>query len=426
LIFLNAYARGAGTYTGIEAVANAVPIMREPKAQTAKTTMLYMAVSLAVTAGGILLAYLLTGAEPIEGKTMNASFLEKLGYGHWFVVATLVAECGLLLIAAQTGFIGGPSVMANMALDHWLPRRFASLSEQFSMAQGVILMGIAALASLMYAHGNISTLVTMYAINVFLTFALSQMGMCRMWWQRRSGKGWLRKIWIHAVALVLCLGILIGIVAEKFLQGAWVTLAITGSFVLLCFWFKSHYSKVQRKLDKLTTELVDLPLGSAHAVEPKRLERNKPTAVIMVSGYSGIGIHSLLAIIKQFPGHFKQVIFASVAVLESGVFKGVEEVSRLEESTIESLKKYTRLANQMGLQADWRIEIGTDPVELAEQIAIKIAQEFPKSVIFGGKLVFARDTLLTRLLHNETAAAIQRRLQWRGIPMVILPVCVRD
>ncbi|HVC08601.1 MAG TPA: amino acid permease, partial [Elusimicrobiota bacterium] len=112
-VFLHAYAMGAGTYTGIEAVSNGLQIMREPKVETGKRTMFYMAVSLAVTAGGIILCYLLVDAKPVPGQTMNAVltglFVARAGLagtwaGHSFVITTLVAEAALLVIAAQAGF----------------------------------------------------------------------------------------------------------------------------------------------------------------------------------------------------------------------------------------------------------------------------------------------------------------------------------
>src|SRR6202040_259229 len=109
-VFLRAYSMGAGTYTGIEAVSNGLQIMREPKVQTATRTMTLMAISLALTAGGLLVLYLLFHARPVEGKTMNAVLLNafagnwtigghRVGYG--FVVVTLAAEAALLFVAAQ-------------------------------------------------------------------------------------------------------------------------------------------------------------------------------------------------------------------------------------------------------------------------------------------------------------------------------------
>lgn len=426
LLFMNAYSRGAGTYTGIEAVSNGVPIMREPKVHTAKKTMLYMALSLALTAGGILMCYLLTNVAPEEGKTLNASLVEKLGFGSWFVVLTLLAEGGLLVVAAQTGFIDGPRVMANMALDGWLPRRFSSLSEQLTMSQGVLLIGAASLASLWYTNGDITALVTMYSINVFVTFSLSQLGMLRFWWKkyRDHEKSW-DALLLHGIAFLLCFGILVMVVVEKFAQGAWMTVVVTSIVIAMCFAIRRHYATISVQLRKLSDTLSDIPLEADTHADEGPLDPKQTTAVLLVASYSGLGIHALLTILKMFSGHYKQVIFASIGVIDSGAFKGEEDLHLLETETQKSLQQYELLARNLGLRASSRFEIGTDPVAASEKICIDIIKEYPKAVIFGGNLVFQRETFIQRMLHNQTAGAIQRRLQWLGIPMMVLPIRVR-
>ncbi|HEY3353117.1 MAG TPA: APC family permease, partial [Polyangia bacterium] len=190
LLFLHAYSMGGGTYTGIEAVSNALPIMREPRVLTAKRTMVYMAVSLAVTAGGLLLCYLLWNVDPVRHKTMNAVLLERLVHGvpgGWsFILVTLLSEALLLIVAAQAGFIDGPRVLANMAVDSWVPRRFAALSERLTTQNGILLMGAASLLILLYERGDVRRLVVMYSINVFLTFSLSMFAMARHTWRTRA------------------------------------------------------------------------------------------------------------------------------------------------------------------------------------------------------------------------------------------------
>ena len=423
LLLANAYSRGAGTYTGIEAVSNGVPIMREPKVPTARRTMVYMAASLAITAGGILVCYLLAGVSVQEGKTLNAVLVEKLGFGQWFVVITLLAEGGLLLVAAQTGFIDGPRVMSNMALDGWLPNRFASFSERLTMHYGVVLMGGAAIASLLYTRGDITALVTMYSINVFLTFSLSQLGMCRFWLQERHSRPhWVRSLGVHVVALVLCAGILVMVVIEKFTAGAWMTLLVTSTVVALCCLIRQHYLGIRHRLTDLSKILTDLPLPERVDEVPAELAPNKQTAVLLVSAYCGLGVHSLLAVQRTFPGQFKQVIFAAVGVVDSGNFKGEAEIGHLEKKVRSDLDQYVELARRLGLPATHRHSIGTDPVAEAEKLCTAIAEEYPRVVFFGGKLIFQRETWYSRVLHNETATAIQRRLQWQGLPMVVLPV----
>jgi len=97
------------------------------------------------------------------------------------LIVVLAFEAGLLLVAANTGFLGGPAVLANMAVDSWMPHQFRHLSSRLVTQNGVILMAIAAVAVLLITRGNVSVLVVLYSINVFLTFTLSLAGLVRYW-----------------------------------------------------------------------------------------------------------------------------------------------------------------------------------------------------------------------------------------------------
>ena len=426
LIFLQAYSRGAGTYTGIEAVSNGVSAMREPQVRNAKRTMLYMAVSLAVTAGGLILCYYLADLQPDPNHTMNGLLVAKLNWGDWFTWLTLGSEAGLLVFAAQTGYIGGPRVMANMALDGWVPRRFSSLSDRLTSHYGVLMVGGAAIASLLYTQGKVDVLVTMYSINVFVTFSLSQLGMLKFWWARRKLRARAKSLAIHTLSFILCFGVLVTVVILKFTEGAWVTLFVTGVLIIICLLIHGHYVRVRAKLAELNAQLGDMQqLASGgeeveHEHEP--LDPKKQTAVLLVNAYSGLGIHTLLILLKTFPGQYKQVYFASVGVLDSGNFKGVEEVAKLRADRQATLDKFILLARTLGLVADGEYTLGTDPVAESALLCARIRQKFPRSVFFAGKLLFEAEKWYYPLLHNETAYAITRRLQLQGIPMVVMPI----
>ena len=426
IIFLQAYSRGAGTYTGIEAVSNGVSAMREPQVKNAKKTMLYMAISLAITAGGLMICYVIADLHPVEGRTMNGLLVDRLGWGDWFTWLTLGSEAGLLLFAAQTGYIGGPRVMANMALDGWVPRRFSSLSDSLTSHYGVLMVGGAAIGSLVYTGGSVDMLVTMYAINVFVTFSLSQMGMCRFWWARRKRKMSVRlPLALHLFSLVVCASILVAVVILKFSQGAWVTLFVTGVLIAVCILINRHYVRIRVKLGELNAQLGDMQElvgGDNDKLVAAELDPKKQTAVLLVNTYSGLGIHTLLILLKTFPGQFSQVYFASVGVLDSGNFKGVEEVARLRVDRQNTIDKFVRLARSLGLVAGGEYTLGTDPVAESSHLCGRIRQRFPRSVFFAGKLLFEAEKWYYPLLHNETAYAITRRLQLQGIPMVVMPI----
>ena len=434
-ILLRAYSMGGGTYTGIEAVSNGVQILREPRVHNAKKTMLYMALSLAFTAGGILFSYLLVHAHPTAGKTMNGVLAEIVfapwrlagaPVGAWLVVATLLSEGMLLFVAAQTGFLDGPRVLANMAVDSWAPHRFAQLSDRLVTKNGVLLIGLASGAVMLYARGGLDLLVTMYAINVFLTFTLTELGMSRHWIaDRRIYPQWKRILPVHLTGLVLCFSILCVTLYEKFLEGGWLTVTVTGLFILAAFAIHKHYANVRGRLKYLDEVLTSVPLHE-HALENEPMDRKAPTAAILVGGYNGIGIHSFLSIQSLFPHHYENYLFVSIGVIDSAKFKGESEIEALRASTEDSLRQYVEFARKLGMKADYRFSLGTEAVDEAEKLALEVRKEFPRTIFFLGKLVFERDRFVHRFLHNETAHAIQRRLQFSGLQSVILPIRVSE
>ena len=429
-LLVRAYALGGGTYTGIEAVSNGLSIMREPKVQTGKRTMALMAVSLAVTAGGLILAYLLVHATPAPGRTMNAVLASRFaggwgGIGAAFVLITLLSEALLLIVAGQTGFIDGPRVMANMAVDSYLPHRFSQLSDRLTMSYGVLLIGGASLLALVYTGGDVTHLVVLYSINVFLTFSLSELAMCRFWVrERKKHATWRKHISVHLVGLTLCLFILTVTVYEKFQQGGWVTLALTGGLIAGCFLIRRHYRLVHDNLRRLDGILEALPAGSASG--PRALDPVAPTAVLLVGGYAGLGIHSLLSVERLFPGYFKNFVFVSVGVIDSASFVNVEAVEEVRDRTAADLRRYVALATGLGLAADSRMAVGTEAVATAADLCGQIAREFPRCLFFAGKLIFQRERWYQRVLHNETAYQLQRRLQFAGLNAMVLPVRITE
>jgi amino acid transporter len=432
-LLMRAYSMGGGTYTGIEAVSNGVTMLREPRVKTGKRTMFLMATSLAFTAGGILFAYMLLDVHPDGDKTLNAVLAERLfsgwhlggfHFGPGLVIATLVAEAALLFVAAQTGFLDGPRVLSNMAIDSWMPHRFSQLSSRLVTQNGVFLMGVAAIVTLLYTRGDITTLIVMYSINVFITFSLTELGMARHWILERAHEPkWKSQLAIHGTGLVLCLSILCITLYEKFLQGGWITMLFTSATIALCFLIRRHYRSTRHALSRLDTELTSLPSPTPHQA-PAPIDRRAQTAIITVAGFSGFGLHELLSINQLFPRHFQNFVFLSVAVVDSGNFKGSSAVAALEEETRESLERYVAWCHGHGLKADYRMSVGTEAVGAIEELCRSVATEFPRAVFFFGKLIFQEERWYHKLLHNETGYALQRRLQFFGIPTIVLPIRV--
>ncbi len=429
-LIVRAYSMGAGTYTGMEAVSNSMQTLREPRVQTGKRAMLYLSTTLAFMAGGIILGYVLNDVTPVPGKTLNAVLFGDLVGDLWqgstakYITAfVLFTEAVLLFVAAQTGFLGGPQVLSNMANDLYMPRRFAHLSERLVTKYGVYFMGGMAFLMLFITGGDVRFLVIIYSINVFLTFSMSQFGMVVHWWKdRKTEKGWLRKLAVNGVGFVLTASILCIIVVMKFLEGGWITLLVTGTFVAVSFYIRRHYRYAARQMRRLDELLLNLPPPTTAAAQEPLVRRQAPTAVIMVSGYNGLGMHVFFSIVRSFPGMFRNFIFISAGVVDTSRFKGVAEIENLRKDLGKQLQNYVEFVKGHGYYAEARHQEGTDVIEIINHLAGGVAADFPNCVFFSGKLVFEEDNFISRLLHNQTAFLAQRRLVFSGYPMIVLPV----
>jgi len=433
-LLLTAYSMGGGTYTGIEAVSNGLSVLREPRVQTGRRTMLYMACSLAFTAGGILLLYMLWDTQATAGQTMNAVLIDQL-FGTWSIggiaigkgvaVITLASEGALLFIAAQAGFVDGPNVLATMAVDSWLPHRFANLSNRLVRKNGILLMGLAAWGILYVTGGKVDELVVLYSINVFVTFSLSQLSMCRHWLQVRHQQGdWWHRFAINGLGLVLTGTILVSTTIIKFRQGGWLTMLITGGFIALCVFVRKHYYDTVQALKRLDDMLIDLPIPDTPPLEIKP-DPAGPTAILLVNKYSGLGIHAIFSIRKLFKHEeFKNLVFVSVGRIDSSRFKGIEEIENLRENIEDNLKRYVDLARRMGYASDYRMALGTDVPNEIGKLCDGLSKDYEEPVFFAAKLIFARENWTNRVLHNQTSMELQRRLLFNGQNMIVLPIRV--
>lgn len=429
-LLLRAYSLGGGTYTGIEAVSNNVNSLAEPRVHTGKMTMLYMACSLAFTAGGIILLYLLWHAQPVEGQTLNA-----VVFNHIFgsmgmsgaslataLTLTLAFEAGLLLVAANTGYLGGPAVLANMALDSWVPHKFRYLSTRLVTQNGVLLMGIAALAILYWSGGKVDLLVVLYSINVFLTFSLSLAGLCRYWMRHRDQRLWKRRLLLSAIGFLVTASILVVTVTEKFFEGGWVTIGITALVIALCLYIKSHYNETRRRIREVDQVFANQPFGPHVGVIPP--EPDQPTAVFIVGSSRGGGLHALLWVQRMFPGHFRNFLFVNARTVDAHAYGGEGEVEKMRADANATLEYFVDFCHSHGLASAAYLRFGTDAVDEVTSMCEEIAKEYPQSIFFTSKLIFEKDNWFVRLLHNQAALVIQRRLHLEGLQMVILPMKV--
>jgi len=428
-LMLLAYSQGGGTYTGLEAVSNNVNVLAEPRVRTGKLTMLYMALSLAFTAGGIILLYLLWNAKPVEGQTLNAitfgAIIRSLGWeSAWATEAALLVvlalEAGLLFVAANTGFLGGPAVLANMAADSWVPHKFRYLSTRLVTENGILVMGLAGLGILLWTGGSVALLVILYSLSVFLTFAISLFGLCVYWVRQRGQHNWLGRLALSALGAVLCAGIFAMLLVEKFTEGGWIAALIIGAIIAACVVVRHHYNWTRKELKKIDEIFTGLPFGSVTA--PPKPDSDLPTAAFLVGSSRGGGLHALLWVQCMFPDHFKNFIFINARSVDSHSFGGREDMEAMKVEANAALAYFVNYCNSKAWAAKSYLSFGTDPIDEATRLAERVHAEFPYTIFFTSKLIFEHDNLFIRLLHNQAPLVLQRRFHLRGMQMVILPM----
>ena len=164
------------------------------------------------------------------------------------------------------------------------------------------------------------------------------------------------------------------------------------------------------------------PFGpETESVEP---DPEAQTAVFIVGTSRGGGLHALLWVLRMFPGHFKNFIFVNARTVDSHAYGGEGALEKMREEAAETLEFFVDFCQSHGMAASSYISFGTDAVDEVTRMCEEINRSFPNSIFFTSKLIFATDNWFTRLLHNQAALAVQRRLHLEGLQMVILPMKV--
>lgn len=438
-LFFKAFSMGGGTYTGLESVSNSVHTLAEPRVRTGKATMWAIAASLAVVATGIIMMYLLWDVQKIPGQTLNATAFSMVT-ANWTMMGTNISgevvaiammfAMGILFVAANTGFIAGPAVLASMAVDRWMPHMFSALSNRLVTKNGVLLMGLMAIGAILMTGGVVHLLVVLYSINVFLTFTLSLAGLTRYQWRMRANPKHWDKLLLVATALIICASILVITLVEKFSYGAWKTVLVTGALITIGLLIKTHYNNVRRKLEQIEEDLGAAMFAAPSSrsddstAEKPKMDPRAATAVFLVGESAASGMHTFLWVQRLFPDVFKNFVFASVGEIDIEEFNDQAMWHKLRRDTKQTLKHYVDFCTRRGKPATYYHAYGTDVIESITNLTDKIVADFPRAVFFASKLTFENENFMYQLLHNQTAYMLQKRLHNKGYNLIIMPMKV--
>ncbi|HEX4879157.1 MAG TPA: APC family permease [Limnobacter sp.] len=428
-IFARGFFLGGGTYTGIEAASDTIQHSRYRQSADNRRKMLaYVACALAFGAASLAALYLLWDVRAEPTMALNGVLFERvftgIGWDWPYVIAGLLVMLGLetavLLLAAHVAFSIGPRVLSTMAMDSWLPHQFRYLSNRMVTKNGTLLMGGLALLAIYLSAANVDLLVVLFSINVFLVFSLSLLGLSVYWWRHREEKRWFKGLLSAGLGFVVSASILLGTIVTQFFQGGWVTMLITAIVVAICLAVRNHYRDTRARIAKVDEAFAMIQYGSESS--PPDLIAGGNTAVFVVGNSRGGGLHALLWVQRMFPNHFQNFIFINARTVDSNVYGGRETLEALRVDASVSLNYFVNFCRSHGLRAKSYLGFGTDAVAELTRLAQQVSDDHPNAIFFTSKLVFDNENVLTRLLHNQAALELQRRLHNAGQQMVILPM----
>ena len=291
LVFLvaRAFSSGCAALTGVEAISNGVPAFRKPKSRNAATTLLLLGLTAVTLLMGIILMAVETGvkiaerpAEQLTGapegyrqKTLVAQLADAIFHGFTPGLYLITGVTALILVlAANTAFNGFPVLGSILAQDRFLPRQLHTRGDRLAFSNGILFLAAAAIAFIIAFEAEVTALIQLYIVGVFVSFTLSQIGMVRHWTRLLRAEAdpperrrMLRSRVINLVGLTATGSVLIVVLVTKFLAGAWISIVAMGGLFALMKAIHRHYDRVALELTPSSEQEGEIVLPSRnHAV----------------------------------------------------------------------------------------------------------------------------------------------------------------
>ncbi len=301
-LVLRAFAGGCTAMTGVEAIANGVPVFKEPAPRNAAGTLVTLAVMLgALFLGVAWLGYAIHAVPSDQASVIAQIGQAAAGSGPAYIlfVVIQISSAVILILAANTSFNGFPLLAAIMARDGYLPHQFVHRGSRLAYSNGIVVIGVLALALIVPFNGSTHAIIPLFAIGVFLCFTLSQAGMVRHW-LGAHGPGWRLKLAINGLGAVTTAIVTVVVVTIKFGEGAWLVIVIVPVLIVLFTRVHRHYQAVAREIDTMTPDT------------PLRPEDIKHTVLVPIAALNRPALQTL-AYARSITGHVIAVYIANGA-----------------------------------------------------------------------------------------------------------------
>jgi amino acid transporter len=246
-LVLRAFASGAVALTGIEAVADGVTAFKPPEVRNARAVLLALGVIMMTLFLGITMLAAAYGVVPRDEETVVSQLARQVFGGGLPYYYIQIVSMVILVLAANTAFADFPRLAFFMARDGYLPRQFGNRGDRLVFSNGVLILGATAAALVVLFGGSTHALIPLYAVGVFTSFTLSQASMVRRWLRLRP-PGWWWRVAMNGTGAATTGLVLTVIAATKFVDGAWIVVAILVLFIGTFLGIRSHYTEVARQL----------------------------------------------------------------------------------------------------------------------------------------------------------------------------------
>ncbi|MCV7258037.1 APC family permease [Mycobacterium shimoidei] len=286
LVFLVArsFSSGCAALTGVEAISNGVPAFRKPKSRNAATTLLMLGTISVTLLMGIILLANKTGVQIAENPTKQLSgapphYIQKtlvaqlaqtvFGSFHIGFLLVTAATALILALAANTAFNGFPVLGAVLAQHSYLPRQLHTRGDRLAFSNGIVFLSVAALLAIISFSAEVSALIQLYIVGVFISFTLSQIGMVRHWTrllhnetERVARRKMIRSRIVNTIGFLSTGTVLLVVLVTKFVAGAWIAVVTMAALFILMKAIRRHYDAVSRELREQEAEREEMVLPS--------------------------------------------------------------------------------------------------------------------------------------------------------------------
>ncbi len=397
LLILKAFTTGCAALTGIEAVSNSVPSFKEPSAKNAKTVLLILASAVLVVFGGTSAIANFYPIVPTKGAMLVQISEMIFGRTFFFYVITALSFA-ILVLAANTAYVGFPNLISVMAKEGYVPRQLNMRGDRLSYSNGIILLSAISMLLILVFKANITSLIGLYAIAVFISFTLSQAGMFSRW-LKVKGEHWKKKAVINGFGAFVTFCIVLIIAVTRFTQGTWLVVILIPLLILMMLKIKKHYIAIQKQLKMTPEEISAIDLS-------RDVYRNR--VIVPVESLNKASIRAL---------RYARTISENVMAFN---------VSTDEEQGKKMRERFS------ALNTDIPLIIKYSPFRKVVEPLIKFIEsaeyDFQKDDIITVILpLFVVKTWWHNILHNHTRLFIERELlKHRHIVVATMPLQMKE